>query len=73
MNPTGSTTDRLTMYAEILCLIDARRQATGAAELGASIEKFIVDAQFAELEAEILENPGAFDPWLVRPRQDRRQ
>ncbi len=35
-----------------------------------NLECFILDAQFQELEAEILENPGAIEPWLIRRRTD---
>ncbi len=66
---TGNTSQRLAMYAEILSVIDARRQATGDATLASSIEKFILECQFSELEADIMENPGAFEPWLIRPRR----
>jgi hypothetical protein len=30
----------------------------------------VIDLQFEEIEAEILENPGAIEPWLVRRRRD---
>jgi hypothetical protein len=71
MEIAGTSAQRLAMYAEILSVIDVRRQATGAPMLGASVEKFIIDAQFSELENDILENPGAFETWLVRPRDPR--
>jgi hypothetical protein len=69
MDTGDTTTARLKLYAEILSLIEERRQVTGAPMLGAAIEKFIVDAQFAELETDILEDPGAFERWLIRPRR----
>jgi len=28
----------------------------------------VVESQFQELENEILENPGAIEPWLIRRR-----
>jgi hypothetical protein len=28
----------------------------------------MIQSQFRDLEAEIMENPGAFEPWLVRRR-----
>ena len=65
---TSNTGQRLAMYAEILSVIEARRQMTGDATLGSSIERFILESQFTELENDILENPGAFEAWLVRPR-----
>ncbi len=64
----SSTADRLELYGAILALIEQKRLETRDESLGASIERLIVEAQFQELEAEILENPGAFEPWLVRRR-----
>jgi hypothetical protein len=60
--------DRLELYGAILALIEQKRLETRDETLGASIEKLIVENQFQELEAEILENPGAFEPWLIRRR-----
>jgi hypothetical protein len=64
----SSTADRLELYGAILSLIERKRLETRDESLGASIEKLIVETQFQELEAEILDNPGAFEPWLVRRR-----
>jgi hypothetical protein len=66
----STTTDRLALYEAILNLIEKRRLATKDESLGASIEQFIVDTQFRELEAEILEDPGAIEPWLIRRRRE---
>ncbi len=60
--------DRLALSEAILNLIEKKRAETGDETLGASIESFIVDSQFRDLENEILENPGAIEPWLVRRR-----
>ena len=54
----------------VLALIEQKRAETGDASLGAGIERVILDTQFQELEAEILENPGAIEPWLIRHRRD---
>ena len=64
----SSMADRLELYGAILALIERKRLDTRDDSLGASIEKLIVESQFRELESEILENPGAFEPWLVRRR-----
>ena len=64
----SSMADRLELYGAILALIERKRLETRDDSLGASIEKLIVESQFRELESEILENPGAFEPWLVRRR-----
>jgi hypothetical protein len=54
----------------VIALIEKARAETGDAILGASIERAVIDLQFEEIEAEILENPGAIEPWLVRRRRD---
>jgi hypothetical protein len=64
----SSMTNRLELYGAILALIERKRLETRDDSLGASIEKLIVESQFRELEAEILEDPGAFEPWLIRRR-----
>ncbi len=59
---------RMELYQAILAVIDKKRADSGDASLGADIERLILDTQFRELENEILENPGAFEPWLIRRR-----
>jgi hypothetical protein len=66
----STTANRLALYEAILDLIEKKRLATHDESLGESIEHFIVDAQFRELEAEILDNPGAIEPWLIRRRRE---
>ena len=66
----SSMADRLELYEAILALIEKKRQETRDDSLGLNIEQVIVDSQFREIEAEILENPGAFEPWLIRRRPD---
>ena len=60
--------DRLELYEAVLALIEKKRAATGDPNLGDTIERVIIEGQFQELEREILENPGAIEPWLVRRR-----
>ena len=62
-------TDRMELCGAILALIEKKRAETDDETLGASIERAVLDLQFAELESDILENPGAFEPWLVRRRE----
>ena len=62
--------DRLKLGEAILALIEQKRAETGDETLGASIERAVLNTQFQELEAEILENPGAIEPWLIRRRRD---
>jgi hypothetical protein len=53
----------------ILALIEKKRIQTRDETLGADIEALLIENQFQELEHEILENPGAIEPWLVRRRR----
>ena len=64
-----STSDRMKFYGEILDLIDRKRTETNDPFLGSAIEKIVLDAQVKELEADIFEDPGAFEPWLLRRRK----
>lgn len=59
---------QLEMYQAILAVIEQKRADSGDPSLGANIERLILDTQFQELEHEILEDPGAFEPWLIRRR-----
>ncbi len=65
----SNTANRLALCEAILALIEQKRAETGDESLGASIERVVIDSQFRELEDEILENPGAFEPWLIRRRR----
>ena len=62
--------DRLELSEAILALIEKKRIEARDESLGASIERVVIESQFQELEHEILENPGAIEPWLVRRRKD---
>jgi hypothetical protein len=64
----SSSVDRLRLGEAVLALIERKRAETGDEFLGANIERAVLDTQMQEIEAEILENPGAFEPWLVRSR-----
>jgi hypothetical protein len=37
--------------------------------LGEGIERLVIDSQFRDVEREVLDNPGAIEPWLVRRRR----
>jgi hypothetical protein len=65
----SNAVDRLKLYEAVVALIEQKRAETGDESLGDEIERVIVDAQFHEVEADILENPGAIEPWLIRRRQ----
>ena len=64
----SSARDQMELCEAILALIEAKRVQTGNPTLGEAIESAILDAQVQDIEAEILENPGAFEPWLLRRR-----
>lgn len=57
------------LHRAILALIETQRAESGDESLGRNIERLILDAQFQQLEHEILENPGAIEPWLIRRRR----
>jgi hypothetical protein len=65
----SNAVDRLKLAEAVLALIEQMRAETGDELLGAAIEHAVLESQVQELEAEILENPGAFEPWLVRRRR----
>ena len=65
----SNAVDRLKLAEAVLALIEQKRVETGDEFLGAAIERAVLDTQFQELEAEILENPGAIEPWLIRRRR----
>ena len=54
----------------ILSVIEKKRAETGDETLGAPIERLVIELQFRDLEREILDDPGAFEPWLVRRRRN---
>jgi hypothetical protein len=62
--------DRMKLCEEVLALIEKKRAETGDETLGASIERVVLDMQVREIEQDILEDPGAFEPWLIRRREN---
>jgi hypothetical protein len=64
----SNSVDRIKLGEAVLALIEQKRAETGDESLGANIERAVLDTQFQEIEADILENPGAFEPWLIRRR-----
>jgi hypothetical protein len=64
----SNTAVQLELHRAILAVIERKRAECGDDSLGANIERLILDTQFQELEHEILENPGAIEPWLIRRR-----
>jgi hypothetical protein len=66
----SKSVEELKLYETVLALIAEKRAETGDDSIGAAIERVIIDAQFRDLESDIMQNPGAFEPWLVRRRPD---
>ena len=66
----SNAVDRLKLAEAVLALIEQRRTETGDESLGSDIERVVLETQFRELETEILENPGAIEPWLIRRRPE---
>jgi len=64
----SSARDRMELCEAILGLIEKKRFQTGDPTLGETVEQVILESQFRDIETEILENPGAFEPWLMRRR-----
>jgi hypothetical protein len=64
----SNASDLLKLGEAIIALIEQKRAETGDESLGANIERVVLESQFRELEDEILENPGAIEPWLIRRR-----
>ncbi len=65
----STTADRIQLCEAILDLIEHKREQTGDEFLGMSIEKAALASQFEDLEREILDNPGAIEPWLIRRKR----
>jgi hypothetical protein len=66
----STTKDRIELSEAILALIEKKRAQTHDETLGVTIERALIESQFEDLEHEILENPGAIEPWLVRKRRN---
>jgi hypothetical protein len=65
----SNTLQYIELCGAVLSLIEQKRAETGDATLGADIERLVIDSQFHEVELEVLDNPGAIEPWLVRRRR----
>lgn len=66
----SNAASRIELYEAILELIEKKRTESGDENLGEAIERAVIDSQFKEVEDEILENPGAIEPWLARRRRN---
>lgn len=68
----GDTVHHIELCEAILSLIERKRAETGNPNLGAGFERLAIDGQFCDIERDILENPGAIEPWLVKRRRGER-
>lgn len=66
-----NTKARMELYEAVLSLIQRKRAESGDETLGTSIERAVLQSQFRELERDILEDPGAIEPWLIRRRDSQ--
>ena len=66
----SKASDQMELCEAILALIEQKRATTGDQNLGAPIERLVLDLQVKEIEADILEDPGAFEAWLIRRRDN---
>jgi hypothetical protein len=65
----SNAADRSELCEAILSFIELKRAQTGDPFLGAPIERVVLEAQFRAVEQDILENPGAIEPWFIRRRR----
>ena len=66
----SDASNRIRLGEAVLELIERMRAETGDESLGSDIESVVINSQFKELENEVLENPGAIEPWLIRRRRE---
>lgn len=64
-----STTERLRQSAMMLETLERKRVEMRTPALGAETEWSLIERELREIEAEILENPGALERFLVRIRR----
>ena len=65
----SNTLHYIELCEAVLSLIERKRTESGDATLVAAIERVVIDSQFREVESEVLDNPGAIEPWLVKRRR----
>ena len=68
----SNTLSYIELCEAVLSLIERKRAETGDVTLGANIERLAIDAQFCDIERDILEDPGAIEPWLIKRRRGER-
>jgi hypothetical protein len=65
------TRDRIEQAASVLELIDRHREEAGDPTVASGVERFLLELEFRELEADILAEPGALESQLVRVQARR--
>lgn len=68
MTSPEATKDRLTQAVQFLEELDKRRQESNLPLLGYHIESLFIARELRELEEDVLRDPGALGPYLVRAR-----
>jgi hypothetical protein len=58
--------EEIRIAAELMELLDRKREEAGSPYLGSAIERSLLDAHLRSLENDILEDPGALESMLVR-------
>lgn len=61
--------DRMQLHAFVLDLIDRKREQTGDPNVASGIEHAILTEALRDLEEDLVADPGALEPSLVRLRR----
>ncbi len=63
----GELAERLAFGVYLLELADLRRASDDDTHVGENIERLVIDRELAELEAEILQEPGPLAKYVTAP------
>ncbi len=66
-----NTKNALELRSRLMAVIDQCRAETGDCELGVNIERAIIEEDLRELDAEIMEDPGALESQMVLVKRRR--
>jgi hypothetical protein len=61
-----NTVEQIKAAAELMELLDRKREESGDPCLGSAIERSLLDAHMRSIENDILADPGALESMLVR-------
>jgi hypothetical protein len=68
-----NTVEQMKAAAELMELLDRKREQSGDPCLGSAIERSLLDAHLHAIEDDILADPGALESMLVRVNRRYRQ